>query len=150
MSTTPAFPTHNAGREGSRVAHDSYWHDGSTHADPLGIRALDASDLPALLASEDPYDRCRAYVLLDRLRRSVHCPDGTWTVFSTYRDGFGGAGNKALWSAHMNEADARTWHAAWVAKWERNGRNDYDTQVAPMDGVPIHYLRHEGAEPHTG
>lgn len=149
MTTAPTFPEYGADREGARVAHDSYWHDGSHRADPLGIDTLDVYDLPALLRSEDPYDRARAYVLLGRLHGSVTCPDGTWAVWSTYRDGWGGAGRIAMWSAHTNEDDARRWHAAWCARWERD-RADYETHVGQRDDVPVRYLRHESAEPRTG
>lgn len=144
-------------RQSGRVAHDAYWLDGSHRADPLGVDALTAADLPRLLESPNHLDRCRAYVLLDRLRKGATLPDGTWTVYSTYRDGWGGPGRKAIWSAHETEADARRWHAAYRAFWEevppgrsRPRRSDYDMQVARLDGIHVQYLRHAGADPNLG
>lgn len=143
--------------QSGQVAHDSYWVDGSQRADPLGLDALTAADLPRLIESPNHLDRCRAYVLLDRLRQGVTLPDGTWTVYSTYRDGWGGPGRKAVWSAHETEDDARRWHAAYSAFWAevpphgtRARRSDYDTHVGRLDGVPVEYLRRVGADPALG
>lgn len=105
-----------------------------------------AKDIARLLQSDDPYDRVRAYDLSIALSRNVDLPDGTWTVFSTYKDGWGGPGRVALWSAHTTEEDARAWHAAWDAHWKAK-RKEYETHVEPRDEVPAHYLRHPGLDP---
>lgn len=137
MDTTAYGPNF----EGGRLAVLEYKHD------PSGAAGLWAEDLPRLLASDDPTDRARAMAVARRIAWSVVLPPGTWTVYSTYRDGWGGPGKKAVWSAHHDEAAAWLWHTVWVKHWEKQGRDDFETHVGQLDNVPASYLRNPEADP---
>jgi len=107
------------------------------------------------LASDDPVERVLAMQLLDVAHRWVSLPEGAWVVFATYKDGWGGPKNTAVWSAHATEEEAKRWSEAWDAHWKANKRSDYLIHYSTVgdymkeydrDGVPPHYLRRPDAE----
>lgn len=98
------------------------------------------ADAARFLATGDIADRLRAHAAALHASRETLLPPGTWAVWSTYRDGWGGEGRIAMWSAHLDEAAAREAHAIWAKHWADSGRNDYETHVGQRDDVKATYL----------
>lgn len=108
------------------------------------------------LDSDDPVERVLAYQALGLARRFVRLPDDTWVVYSTYKNGWGGEGKTAVWSAHATEEEAKRWCEAWDAHWQkqdawRESGTNYDTKYGPASDIPHgvapHYLRRPDADP---
>lgn len=148
VNTASEEPNKDAGRVRSRYGN---W--------PQDLTVVEGAVKIAMLSqSSDPDDRVQAYELASELQREIVLPDDCWVVFSLYRDGWGGEGRAAVWSAHYTEEEAKAWHKAWDEHWKSRGRDNYITYYATIEKlkkttttnrVSPHYLRRPDADPKT-